>query len=107
MLNRQRSSNWTRFQFFDRMKLWFNTGELLEPKTRGDLDNTIVGGEAFHAEVSSHPTPVERNVVAALANAPGVLDFYMLILIPIAKIHAGPGPPGLLSTADAVTSSDR
>jgi len=66
-----------RFQFFDRMKLWFNTGEQPEPKGARDFDNVVILSEAFYAEITSHPIPVERNVVVALANAPGVLDFYM------------------------------
>lgn len=69
-----------RFQFFDRMKLWFNTGEQPEPGVGGNFDNTIVLSEPFYAEISSHPIPVERRVVAAFANAPGVLDFYMWLV---------------------------
>lgn len=69
-----------RFQFFDRMKLWFNADEQSEPKSNDGFDNKITLSEAFYAEICSHPIPVERNVVAALANAPGVLDFYMWLV---------------------------
>jgi len=33
--------------------------------------------ESFYDEVNQHPIPVERHVVASLANAPGLLDFYL------------------------------
>lgn len=69
-----------RFQFFDRMKLWFNTDDQSGPKGGGEFENAIILSEAFFAEISSHPIPVERNVVVALANAPGVLDFYMWLV---------------------------
>lgn len=78
-----------RFQFFDRMKLWFNTGDQPESKTGGQFDNAIILSEAFYAEINSHPIPVERNVVAAFANAPGVLDFYMWLVWRSWTIKAG------------------
>jgi hypothetical protein len=78
-----------RFQFFDRMKLWFNTGDQFEPKGNGEFDNVIILSEAFYAEINSHPIPVERQAVAALANAPGVLDFYMWLVWRSWTIKAG------------------
>ena len=69
-----------RFQFFDRMKLWFNTEERNPSVERENFENTIMLSEAFYSEISAHPIPVERTVVAALANAPGVLDFYMWLV---------------------------
>jgi hypothetical protein len=33
--------------------------------------------EAFYDEIDQHRIPVEREVVALLANAPGVLDLYV------------------------------
>lgn len=78
-----------RFHFFDRMKLWFNAGEQTESETDGQFDNTIILSEAFHAEINSHPIPVERQVVAALANAPGVLDFYIWLVWRTWTVKAG------------------
>jgi Plasmid encoded RepA protein len=39
--------------------------------------NVIVLSEAFQHEISEHPIPVERQVIAARAHAPGLLDFYV------------------------------
>jgi hypothetical protein len=78
-----------RFNFFDRMTLWFNTGEQTESETDGQFDNAIILSEAFYAEINSHPIPVERQVIAALANAPGVLDFYMWLVWRSWTIKAG------------------
>jgi len=69
-----------RFQFFDRTKLWFNAAEQ-SPQIEGeDFENTIMLSEAFFNEISAHPIPVERPAIAALANAPGVLDFYIWLV---------------------------
>jgi hypothetical protein len=69
-----------RFQFFDRMQLWFNTSEQHQPLPAENFENLIVLSEAFYQEIDQHPIPVEREVVAALAHAPGVLDFYMWLV---------------------------
>jgi Plasmid encoded RepA protein len=68
--------DWARFHFFDRMRLWFHKGEgeLVGSDSDG---NSIVLSEAFYEEIDQHPIPVEQEVVAALANAPGVLDLYL------------------------------
>ena len=42
--------------------------------------DTIALSEAFYDEVNQHPIPAERRVVASLANAPGLLDFYVWIV---------------------------
>ena len=44
------------------------------------LDNTITLSEAFYREIDAHRISVEREVVAALAHAPGALDFYVWIV---------------------------
>ena len=41
-----------------------------------ESNNTIALTEAFHNEIDRLRIPVERRVVAALANAPGILDLY-------------------------------
>jgi hypothetical protein len=69
----------TRFHFLDQIQLWFNRNdepESLEPST---ADNTVVLSEPFYREIGEHPIPVEREVIAALAHAPGLLDFYVWI----------------------------
>jgi hypothetical protein len=48
--------------------------------------SSVIGGlgvtlsEAFHIEIERHKIPVERRVVAALANAPGTLDLYVWLV---------------------------
>jgi hypothetical protein len=69
-----------RFQFFDRMELWFNTREQQEPLPFANVDNVITLSDTFYREINEHRIPVGREVVAALAHAPGVLDFYMWIV---------------------------
>ncbi len=68
-----------RFHFLDQMKLWFNRSDepnLLRSRT---LENCVLLSEAFYREIVEHPIPVEREVIAALAHAPGLLDFYVWI----------------------------
>ena len=42
--------------------------------------NVITLSESFYREIDAHRIPVERHVVAALAHAPGILDFYLWIV---------------------------
>ena len=66
-----------RFHFFDRMRLWFNHHEP-EPSASDDSSENVISlSEAFYREIDQHRIPVEREVIAALAHAPGMLDFYM------------------------------
>lgn len=60
------------------MQLWFNRNNEPGPSEPHTLDNVVVLSEAFYHEISGHPIPVEREVIAALAHAPGLLDFYIL-----------------------------
>jgi hypothetical protein len=78
---RQRAvvANSARFHFFDHMQLWYNREEPAE-LDRNEPDNSITLSEAFHNEIDRHKIPVERRVVAALANAPGRLDLYMWLV---------------------------
>jgi hypothetical protein len=71
--------DFARFHFFDNMRLWFADGNAIEV-VEGAAGNTITLTEAFYEEISQHRIPVEREVVAALANAPGVLDFYIWLV---------------------------
>ena len=72
--------DWARFHFFDGMKLWFNAEGHKSASGGQQDDNTIVLSEAFYREIDQHRIPVEREVVAALAHAPGVLDFYVWLV---------------------------
>jgi hypothetical protein len=69
-----------RFQFFDHMRLWFSTSEQHQALPAEDFDNVITLSESFYREIDEHRIPVEREVVAALAHAPGVLDFYVWLV---------------------------
>jgi hypothetical protein len=79
-----------RFQFFDRMRLWFNTAEEHQLPPAEHFDNEVVLSEAFYREIDRHRIPVEREVVAALALAPGVLDFYMWLVWKSWTVNARP-----------------
>jgi hypothetical protein len=71
--------DWARFHFFDQVHLWFvENGHSSSPSVAAD-SNTITLSEAFYNEIDQHPVPMEREVVIALANSPGVLDFYVWI----------------------------
>lgn len=71
--------DWTRFHFFDGLKLWFDPAEGEHPSVSRH-DNAITVSEAFYREIDAHRIPVEREIVAALAHAPGVLDFYIWLV---------------------------
>ncbi len=68
-----------RFHFIDSMRLWFNPSGEPQPRDDGTPANTVTLSEAFYHEITAHPIPVEREVIAALAHAPGLLDFYVWI----------------------------
>jgi hypothetical protein len=72
--------DWARFHFFDRVRLWFNT-EAHQPIASGEqAENVILLSDAFYREIDEHRIPVEREVIAALAHAPGMLDFYVWLV---------------------------
>jgi hypothetical protein len=72
--------DWARFHFFDHMMLWFERAEFQNSPGPDRAENIITLSEGFYEEVNQHPIPVERHVVAGLANAPGLLDFYVWIV---------------------------
>ena len=49
------------------------------PIPAGDRANTVTLSEAFYSEIDQHRIPMEREIVIALANSPGVLDFHVWI----------------------------
>jgi hypothetical protein len=72
--------DWTRFHFFDRIELWFNRADHNSSAAACGRENTITLSQSFYDEIDQHRIPVERQVVATLANAPGLLDFYVWIV---------------------------
>jgi hypothetical protein len=93
--------DWSRFHFFDRMRLWFNTAVQEAPGPTEEHGNLVTLSESFYREIDEHRIPVERHVVAALANAPGVLDLYLWIVWKSWTVNGLPvqipltGPSGL------------
>jgi hypothetical protein len=85
----------------DSMRLWFNRSEEFETAGDATSDNTITLSEAFYQEITARPIPVEREVIAALAHAPGLLDFYVWIAWKSWTVNGQPvripifGPNGL------------
>lgn len=71
--------DWARFHFFDRLHLWFHKDDPTTISTPS-AENLVVLGEAFYDEIDQHRIPVEREVVALLANAPGLLDLYLWLV---------------------------
>jgi hypothetical protein len=61
------------------MQLWFTTDQQ-QPLLGEHFDNLITLSDPFYREIDEHSIPVEREVVAALAHAPGVLDFYVWLV---------------------------
>jgi hypothetical protein len=72
--------DWARFHFFDSMKLWYARGDRYSVNNSESDGNVITLSEAFYNEIDQHRIPVEREVVAALAHAPGILDFYIWLV---------------------------
>jgi hypothetical protein len=61
------------------MRLWFNHQSQQSACDEASA-NVISLSEAFYEEIDQHRIPVERGVIAALAHAPGMLDFYMWVV---------------------------
>ena len=77
--DKNRLIDYVRFHFFDRMRLWFGDHEEHRLTTES-FENTVTLSEAFYKEIDQHRIPVEREVIAALAHAPGLLDFYVWVV---------------------------
>ncbi|HEX5483771.1 MAG TPA: replication protein RepA [Terriglobia bacterium] len=71
--------DWARFHFFDNAQLWFCRSESGLQRT-AHAENVVTLSESFYAEIDAHRIPVEREIVALLANAPGALDFYIWLV---------------------------
>ena len=72
------------------MKLWCSPDTKDTEAESEELGNVITLSEAFYNEIDRHRIPVERKVVAALAHAPGVLDFNLWL---VWKSWTGNGHP--------------
>ena len=88
--NRATLIDWERLHFFDRMKLWFKADDKAPERASEKHDNVLTLSEAFYREIDEHRIPVEREVVAALAHAPGALDFYVWIVWRSWTVKAAP-----------------
>lgn len=84
--------DWARFHFFDRMKLWFNANEQKKSLTSSHHDNVITLSDPFYREIDQHRIPVEREVIAAMAHAPGALDFYIWLVWKSWTVNSTPTP---------------
>jgi hypothetical protein len=71
--------DWAMFHFFDHLHLWFHKGET-DSGAGSSVENVVVLSDAFYEEINAHRIPVEREVVALPANAPGVLDLYVWLV---------------------------
>jgi hypothetical protein len=71
--------DWARFHFLDRMHLGYHNAEK-DSIAHPTIENSILLSETFYEEIDRHRIPVEREVVATLANAPGVIDLYLWLV---------------------------
>jgi len=72
-------STCVRFHFFDHLQICCNREQCSEPDGTGSA-NVVTLSEPFYNEIAGHKIPVERRVVAALGNAPGMLDLYVWLV---------------------------
>src|SRR5262249_32664762 len=59
--------------FFEKVSLWND----LDKSDHDRQQNVVVLSDMFWNELAQHPVPIDGDVVRALANAPGALDFFM------------------------------
>ena len=78
--NGARLIDFSRFHFFDRMRLWFNPNSNGPDASPEVNENVITLSEAFHQEIDQHRIPVEREAISCFAHARGTLDFYIWLV---------------------------
>jgi hypothetical protein len=78
-----------RMAFFDRMRLWYDEEKRVYGNQHEIFNNVIYLSEAFWEELKQHPIPVDLNVVRALKDAPGNLDFYLWLTMRSWIVPAG------------------
>jgi hypothetical protein len=102
----------SRFNFFKSIRLWRSHDE--KPPQPGNHQNVIELSHEFYEEICNHPIPVDLNVVKALSDSPGNLDFYTWIVWRCWKLGADVeiplhGPNGLihqLGVSDETTKKE-
>ena len=78
--NGARVVDFSRFHFFDRMRLWFSPNSTAAEGSPVIHENVITLSEAFQQEIDQHRIPVEREAISCFAHAPGTLDFYIWLV---------------------------
>lgn len=76
-----------RGRILDKMKLWFEDDKKFD-ESHGEVlkqykplpKNAVVLSEEFYNELTNHPMPVDLDVVRALKDSPGAMDFYTWIV---------------------------
>mgnify|MGYP002624010001 CR=1 FL=1 len=73
--------DWTRFHYFDRVRLRndYMLPEEQEPLPGDDFHNVIELNQFFFEELIKHPIPIDMETVRALADSPGALDLCLWI----------------------------
>jgi hypothetical protein len=99
--------DWARFHFFDQIRLWFNHSASEYGNSLEASHNSITLSQAFYDEIDQHRIPVEREAVAALANAPGLLDFYLWVVWKSWTVHGRPARVPLFGPRGFATNSAR
>jgi hypothetical protein len=72
--------DFSRFHFFDHMRLWFNSNPATHESNSELHENAVTLSESFYDEIDQHRIPVEREAIACFAHAPGTLDFYIWLV---------------------------
>jgi hypothetical protein len=93
-----KSIDGARFHFFDKIHLWFRDHDRTLAANQA-AENMITLSEAFYNEIDAHRIPVEREVVAALAHAPGILDFYIWLVWRSWAVNGSPAYVPLFTTS--------
>ena len=70
------------------MHILYNRDGTVNPNGE-ESENTIALSEAFHNEIDRHKIPIERRLVAALANAPGTPDLNVWLVWRSWSLEAG------------------
>ena len=78
--NGARVVDFSRFHFFDHMRLWFDPNSTAPDVSPVIQENVITLSETFHQEIEQRRIPVEREEISCFAHAPGTLDFYLWLV---------------------------
>jgi hypothetical protein len=78
--NGARVVDFSRFHFFDHMRLWFNSDSTTAITAQGAHQNVITLSKELQQEIDQHRITVEREAISCFAHAPGTLDFYIWLV---------------------------